>query len=166
MRCAETGPSKRLGQKKSGSDGTAGFFNLFTGRGADLRALDGEFAGEIASAEDFDGIASATNESAVTQRGFVDDGTILEGIIEFTHIHDFKHVFERLVVEAFLGETAMHRHLATFKAWADTATCACHLALVAFTGGFAVAGAFAAADALAALLGTGAGFDVLELHED
>ena len=131
-----------------------------------MRALDGEFAGEIATAEDLDGIASATDEPDFTQSGFVDDRSILEGIVEFANIHDFKDVFESLVVEAFLGETAMHGHLTAFKAGADAATCACHLAFVAFAGSFAVAGAFAAADALAALLGTGAGFDVLELHED
>jgi hypothetical protein len=60
----------------------------------------------------------------------------------------------------------MHGHLTAFKAWANATTCAGHLTFIAFAGGFAVTGAFAAADALAALFGTWAGFDVLELHDE
>ena len=40
------------------------------------------------------------------------------------------------------------------------------LTYVAFAGSLAVTGAFTTADALATLLGTGAGFDVLELHRE
>ena len=167
MRCAETGPSKRLvGSEKSGSDGTAGFFDFFTGRGADFRAFDGELACKVASAENLDEVAIAANETCFTQCCFIDDSAILEGFTELTDVHDFEDVFELLVVEALLWQTAMHRHLTTFKAGANAATCTGHLTFVAFAGGFTVTGAFATADALAARLGTGAGFDVLELHEN
>ena len=166
VRCAETGPSKRLvGSEKSGSDGTAGFFDFFTGRGADFRAFDGELASELTGAENFDEVTVTADESDFAQSGVVDHSTVLEGIVEFAHIDDFKGVLELLVVEALLWQTAMHWHLTTFKAGADATTSAGHLTFVAFAGGFTVTGAFATADALAARLGTGAGFDVLELHE-
>jgi hypothetical protein len=60
----------------------------------------------------------------------------------------------------------MHGHLTAFKARANTAAGTSHLALVAFAGGFAMAGAFSAADTLAALTGTRAVFCVLEQHDD
>lgn len=165
IRCAETGPSKRLvGSEKSGSDGAAGFLNLFTGRGADFCAFDGELEGKFTRAENLDEIAVAAHQTRFTQCGFIDHRTILEGCVEFTNVHDFEDVLELFVVKALLWQTAMHWHLTTFKAGTDATTCAGHLTFVAFAGGFTVTGAFATADALAALFGTGAGFDVLELH--
>lgn len=137
--CAETGPSKRLGQEKLGGDGATGLFNLFTGRGTDFRALDGELAGEVAGAQDFDDVGLAADETNFAEGGFVDDSAILESLIKLTHIHDFNEVLEGCVVEALLGQTTVHRHLSTFKARADAAACAGHLSLVTFAGGFAVA---------------------------
>jgi len=60
----------------------------------------------------------------------------------------------------------MHWHLTAFESGADAATGTGHLTLVAFAGGFAMAGAFSAADTLAALAGTRAVFCVLEQHDD
>jgi hypothetical protein len=150
--------------RKLRCDAAAGLLDLLTGRGADFGALDGEFASQPACAEDLDLIAIAGNQADSAEGGFIDGGTVFEGVVEFANVHDFNRVLESPIVETFFRETAMHRHLSTFKAGTDTAARTGHLPFVTFTGCFAMAGAFSAADALAALAGTGAVLCVLELH--
>src|SRR5262249_20433143 len=67
------------------------------------------------------------------------------------------------VVEAALGQTAMHRHLAAFKSL-DAHARTRGLALAAAAGLFALAGTDAAADAHALLARAGVVGDIAELH--
>ena len=150
--------------RKLRCDAAAGLLDLLTGRGADFGALDGEFASQLASAEDLDLIAIAGNQADSAEGSFIDGGTVFEGVVEFANVHDFNGVLESPIVETFFRETAMHRHLATFKARADTAARTSHLPFVTFAGCFTMAGAFSAADALATLTSAGAVLCVLELH--
>ena len=59
------------------------------------------------------------------------------------------YLFGENVVEAPLGESSLHRHLAAFKAGTHAVARTGLLALVALTGGFAGAGAVASANTLA-----------------
>ena len=70
-----------------------------------------------------------------------------------------------VIVEAAVRELAVKRHLAAFETGADAAAGARGLALAAATGGLAVAAAFAAADALLAVHGTGDVLKFVEFHD-
>jgi hypothetical protein len=69
-----------------------------------------------------------------------------------------------VVVESALGQAAVKRHLAALETDACAAAGTRFLALVAFASGLAVAGAFAAAEALDPALGSGVGAVVVKLH--
>ena len=74
---AETGPSREwLGLRRSLRDAAAGLLDLLTGRGADFRALDGEFASQLAGAEDLDHIAIAGDQTNGAEGSFIDGGTV------------------------------------------------------------------------------------------
>ena len=75
-------------------------------------------------------------------------------IVELADVEDGDLVAEVVVVEATLRKTAVKRHLAAFETDTGAAAGAGLLALVAFAGGLAVAGAFAAAEALDLVLGS------------
>ena len=60
-----------------------------------------------------------------------------------------------------LGNAADERHLAAFKADANRAAGAGGLALAATAAGFAMAAGFTLAEPLAAMLGTGTGFQIV-----
>ncbi len=156
-------PAQRLGFGESGSDGAAGLLDLLAGGGTQALDLDGELAAQIAGTEDLDGVAIAIDEAFLTKGGFVDDGTVVEGV-EIADVDGFVHVTELDVGETFLGETTEKGHLAAFEAWADAATGAGHLTFVSFAGGLAVTGAFAAANTLFAFNCTGARLGIVETH--
>src|SRR4029077_5676296 len=107
-------------------------------------------------------------QHARLHQGFgIDDRTGIEGLgvdrllqtVEIDlGIFDAEHV-----VEAALGQTAMQRHLAAFKALdADARTRG--LALAAAAGPLALAGADATADTHALFARAGVGGDIAELH--
>jgi hypothetical protein len=145
-------------------DVAAGFLDLLTGRSANFGALYSEFAREFSRTEDLDHIAVAGDQTNRAKSGLIDRSTIFEGLIQIANIHDFDGILKQGVVEAFLGQTTVHRHLTAFESGADAPTGTGHLALVAFAGGFAMAGAFSAADALATLAGAGAILGILKEH--
>lgn len=167
-------PTSRLGADRpaqsfwvgSGSNGTASLLDLLAGGGADALDLDGQFTAQITRTEDLDGVTIAIHKALLTESGFVDHCTVFECVVERAHVDDFIHVAELDVAKAFLWQTTEEWHLTTFETGADTLTCTSLLTLVAFAGGLSVTGAFTAADALTALLGAWAGFDVLELHKN
>ena len=90
----------------------------------------------------------------LAERLLVDHGAGFEAAVEIADVDGADDIAEVEVVEAALGKTAVKGHLAAFETDAGAAAGAGFLALVAFAGGLAVAGAFAAAETLDAALGT------------
>ena len=78
----------------------------------------------------------------------IDGGTGFEAAVEIADVDDAHDIAEVEVVETALGQAAVKRHLAAFETDAGAAAGTGFLTLVAFAGGLAVAGAFAAAEAL------------------
>ena len=68
------------------------------------------------------------------------------------------------VVEAAFGNAADEWHLAAFEANADGTAGTGGLALAAAPAGFAVATGFALAKPLAAVLGSGTRFEIVQTH--
>jgi len=139
------------------SDGAAGFFDFFAGAGADFVDGDGELFGKVAVAQDFDAVVFAADEFGLEEPGFVDGGAILEAV-EIGEVDDGVFALEGGVIETALGETADEGHLAALETETDGSAGACLLALVTLAGGLALAGAFAMAEALDAMFGTGTRF--------
>ena len=83
-------------------------------------------------------------------------------LLEFAEVDRGVDDAELLVVEAALGQAADEGHLSAFEAEADAAAGAGLLALVALAAGLAVAGAFAATEALDAMSGAGTGFGIMK----
>ena len=129
-------------------DRTAGFFDLLTSGSTGVLHDEVECLGDFANAKNLDLVATAVDQTLATECGFVDGGSGVEKIVEFTHVEDTEFVAEVVVVETALGKAAVKRHLATFETDTSAGTGAGLLALVAFAGGLAVTGAFAATKAL------------------
>ena len=77
----------------------------------------------------------------------------IDGRLQAAQVHHLEGLGKDVVVEATLGQAPMQRHLATLEAL-DGNTGTRLLALMAVTGGLALAGTDPAPDALAALGGT------------
>src|SRR5438445_5177512 len=129
--------------------------------------LDIQLGLEFAAAEQPNATLGAANDARLDQRfrvhGFLDvDQLGIDGLLDPIQI-DLREFDPEDVVEAALGQTAMQRHLAAFKALdADARTRG--LALAAAARGLALAGTDAAADAHALLARAGVVGDIAELH--
>src|SRR5438128_7415484 len=129
--------------------------------------LDAELGLELAAAEQPDAALGAANDARLDQRfrvhGFLDvDQLGIDRLLDPVEI-DLGELDAEDVVETALGQTAMQRHLAAFKALdADARTRG--LALAAAARGLALAGTDAAADAHALLARAGVVGDIAELH--
>ena len=142
-------------------DGAPRLLDLLARRGADAVDLERERLGEGAVAEHLDALPGAVDEAGLAQHLLVDhaaDGEFLERLEIDRRIADL----ERGVIEAALGQAADEGHLAAFEAEPDAAAGAGLLAFVALAAGLAVAGAFAAAEALDAMARTGTGLEGVE----
>jgi hypothetical protein len=160
-------PARKAGKLGlGGCDGATGFLDLLTGASAQVGDFDGQLFADFTGAEDLDGVTVAIDETDFTQGAFIHHSAVVEGFVEVTDIDDFEDVFELGIAEAFLGQTAEKGHLTAFEARADAAASACKLTFVAFTGGFAMAGAFSTADALAALACSRAGLSIVQSHDE
>jgi len=137
----------------------AGLFDLGLGGRRELRGGDLERAGDFTVAENLDRLLALADQTGRGQRRGVDlrDRGIQRA--ELADVEDRDLGAEFVIVEAALGQLAVKGHLAAFKTGADAAAGTGRLALATATGGLAVAAAFAAADTLLAVHGTG---DVLE----
>src|ERR1035437_4663570 len=120
----------------------------------------GEFPAQFALAEDFDARPAAVGKPGGPQRWFVHPRAVVE-MIEVAHVHGNVTRGVARVVEAALRNAADQRHLAAFKADAYRTARTRGLAFPAAAAGFAVAAGFALAKPLAAVLGAGAGFEIV-----
>ena len=95
---------------------------------------------------------------------FIDGRAVVEALLEIVEVDDAVDGLERGVVEAALRHAAVQGHLTAFESETDASAGAGLLTLVALAGGLAVAAAFAAAETLDAVLGTGTGFEIVQSH--
>src|SRR5689334_3863408 len=159
-------------------------FAFFLGRGQDLdrtaRLFDGRNRGlgsavhldiqlglELAAAEQPNATLGAANDARLDQRyrvhGFLDvDQLGIDRLLDPVEV-DLGEFDAEDVVEAALGQTAMHRHLAAFETL-DAHARTRGLALAAAACLLALAGTDAAADAHALFARAGVVGDIAELH--
>ena len=105
----------------------------------------------------------AISETCAAQSGFVNTRAVVEPVKRF-EVDGKIASGMAAIIEPSLGNTTNERHLATFEANADGASGACRLAFAAASAGFTVTAGFALAKALAAMLGAGAWFEIVEAH--
>src|SRR6266850_4385176 len=119
--------------------------NLFLGRRAEGMRVNGQLAGQLAVAEDLNGIRRAAYK-AVGAKQFWSDRLAGWKNVQFFQVHDRVRHAKRIVKTA-LGHAAVQWHLPAFKPTAARITAPGFLPLVAGAGGLAKFGADAAAHA-------------------
>src|SRR5262249_57681968 len=129
--------------------------------------VDVQLGLELAAAEQPHAALGAAQHAGLDQRLRRDrvlgiDRLGIDGVLQPVEI-DLGELDAEDVVEAALGQTAMHRHLAAFKAL-DAHARTRGLALAAAAGLLALAGTDAAADAHALFARAGVVGDIAELH--
>ena len=122
--------------------------------------------GKVTIAEELHGVSLALHKAHGAQLVLRHRSTGLEESLELAEVDNSDGGLEAGVVEALLRQTTVKGHLTTFEAGADGATGTSLLALVALAAGLAQAGAFAATEALLAMLGTGVGLKCLKCQHD
>jgi len=145
-------------------DRATSLFNLLAGGGTDGGHRDGERLLYFAITEKFDAVAAAIEKTRLTEGLFIDYCTCFKAAIQIADIHNTRDITEVIVVEAALWKTTVKGHLATFEANAGSAAGTRLLTFIAFASGLAVAGAFAATEALYAVLGTRIRVIGIEIH--
>src|SRR5882757_9269706 len=140
--------------------GAAFGFDFGPGRGAEGVGADREFAREVAIPENLDSRHRTIGQTRAAQGRFVHSSAIVEAVQGF-EINGHVKGGVPGIVEPALGNTADERHLAAFEADADRTTGAGSLALATASAGLAVAARFTLAEAFTAVLGTGAGFQIV-----
>ena len=126
-------------------------------------SADGQFPGQFSAAKNFDPGTAAIGETCAFERCGIDSRAIIETI---EHLEVHRQITNSMagVVETAFGNAADKWHLAAFEANPDGAAGASGLALAAAPAGFAVAAGFALAKPLAAVLGSGARFEIVQTH--
>ncbi len=137
------------------------FFDFLTGRGADGIDFERELLGQVAATENFDTVPGAVDETGLAQALFVDNARDGQ-LVEVTEIDRSVSDLESSVVETTLGQTTDEGHLAAFESETETAAGTGLLTLVSLAAGFAVAGAFTAAEPLDAMTRTGTRFGIMK----
>jgi hypothetical protein len=154
-KCASSSEIKKLDQNKSSSrcgDRATCFFDLFTSGSTCICHYEVECLSDFANAEDFDFVTDAIDKTLATEGGFVDGGSCVKEIVEFSNVENSDLVAEVVVVEAALWKATVKRHLAAFETDTGAGTGTGFLPFVAFTRRFAVTGAFAATETFDAVL--------------
>src|SRR5262249_22097178 len=95
-------------------DRTARLLDLLLGRSGEGRRLDRELLGQLALAEDLHRRPGARNHPGALQRGQVDDAG-RKALLDGAHV-DREDLLPERVLEALLGEAALHRHLPALEA--------------------------------------------------
>ena len=126
-------------------------------------SADGQFPGQLSAAKNFDASRAAISETRALELCGVNSRAIFE-TIEQLQVHRQITNGVTGVIEAAFGNAADERHLAAFEANPDRAAGAGGLALAAAPAGFAVAAGFALAKPLAAVLGSGTRFEIVQTH--
>ena len=154
--CASSSEIRSRANRSSSrsSDRAACFFDFFASGSTGIVYDEMKRLGDFADAENLDLVVGAVDEALALEGGFVDGGTGVEQIVEFTDVEDGDFIAEVVVIETTLRETTVKRHLATFETDTSAGAGAGFLTLVALTGGFTPAGAFAATETLVPVLGS------------
>src|SRR5712691_10280361 len=126
-------------------EGAARLGNLFFCRRAERMRVNRQLVGQLAIADDLDGIRSAADK-AVGAEQFRGYGFAGRKNIQLGQVHDRVGHAKR-IVKAALRHAPVQRHLSAFKPTAARIAAARLLSLVASTGSFAKLRAHAAADA-------------------
>lgn len=151
------------------SEAASCFFDFFPGSSAGFVHLDGEFLGHITFSEQLDTVpldpAKSTDQTGLAQALLIDNRAVVEAFIQAVEVNHSVFGAEGSIAEPALGQAAVQGHLPTFKTWFDCGTGTGLLAFVPTAGCLAVAGTFTAANAFAALGGTGGWFDVVKSHD-
>src|SRR5688500_10181762 len=127
----------------------------------DADLFERNLALELAREDHLGGQSFARNQARRLQRGEVDLGCLERLQVADAH---FGNIVAGGRIEAALRQAPMQRHLSALEADLVEAAGAGALALVTAARGFAPAGADAAADAVAVLLGAGRRFESIKSH--
>ena len=117
--------------------------------------------GDFSATENLHAVPIAVDQAAFTQGLLINDA----GDGKFFQVPKIDRRVGDLeggVVETALGDASNERHLTTLETETDAAAGAGFLALVAFAAGFAVAGAFAAAEPLNAMTRAWTGLGIVK----
>jgi len=123
----------------------------------------GELLGQFPVPEDFDTRCATISQARLAHNIFVHPRAIVEPI-EQLQIHWQIARGVARIVEAAFWDAANQRHLAAFEPDTNRAPRAGGLAFAAASAGLAVAAGLALAEALAAVLGAGSGFKIVQSH--
>ena len=126
-------------------------------------SADRQFFGQFPVPEDFDTRCATISQARLAHNIFVHPRAIVEPIQQF-QIHWQIAGGVARVVEAALRDAADQRHLTAFEANTNRAPRARGLAFAAASACLAVAAGLALAEALAAVLGAGSGFEIVQSH--
>ena len=124
---------------------------------------DGKFLGQVTIAKDFDSAGAAVGQAGLAQEGLIYARAVIETIQCFEVDRDVARGMAG-IVKAALGNAADERHLAAFETDTDRAAGTSGLALATAPAGFTVAAGFALAEPLAAVLGSGPWFEIVQSH--
>ena len=124
--------------------------------------FNGQLLGHLTAAQEFHTVIGLFYDACILQCLGIYHGAVLKAG-EDLYIH--AGVLGRKdVLESALGDSSLQGHLAALKAGAYTAAGAGVLALVALAGGFAVAGASAAAYTVALMGAAGSRRKLIQFH--
>jgi hypothetical protein len=110
-------------------------------------------------------VITATKNTGLTQGEFVDFGTRLKALFQSRKIDYGVIGGETSVVKPLPWHSTIEWHLTTFETEADSSTRAGLLTLVTAARRFSVTGAFAAAEALATVLGPWTRREFMKSHK-
>ncbi len=144
-------------------DGATGLRYLFASTCAHEVNDYVEALGQRTVAQQLNCVASTLYQLMGAKAVFINRGTGFKHAFELAQVNDNNLVLEAGVIEPLLRQTAMQRHLTTFKARTDGTAGTGLLTLIALTAGLTQAGAFAVAKALTAVLGAGIGLNRMKL---
>jgi hypothetical protein len=122
--------------------------------------IDRQLLGEVTVTQDFHPVSAAIRQAGGTQSGFVYPSTLIEPIERFEVYREIMSAVAN-VIESPFGNTPDQWHLAAFKADTNGTAGSGGLTFATAAAGFAVTGGFALTKALAAMLGTGPGFEIV-----
>src|SRR5262249_53970236 len=146
----------RLGGAARGEN----FFRRFP---TELVRAHGQGLSDLAAGENLDRTLRALNEAVLAQQLGRDDGAAVEPGGDGVEIHDLVLDAER-IVKATLRHAPMQRHLSAFEAALEFEPRPRFGALVAATGGLALARPLAAANSLLRVLGAARRPQIVQTH--
>jgi hypothetical protein len=123
-----------------------------------------KFLAHVTATQNLDTFQGAAHQPGSTEQLFVDSRTIVEPLFKIVEVNNPINGLECGIIEAAFWQAPEQRHLTALESGPEAPARAGLLTLVAFSRGLSVTGAFAAAETLAAVLGAGIRFKIVQSH--